>query len=191
MNAFAEWGAPAATAIAAIMTAANLGTRVTGWGFVVFTIGSLLWSYIGISTGQTNLLFTNGFLTMVNLVGVWRWLGRQTKLERGSERMEENSNAAEGFGLFASSALLGSKVISSDDEEIGQVVDVLMHCGEYRIEQVIVTDGGIGGVAEKLRSIAMLQAEYREHILHVSETRAVFERRSEIEPDDWSSYKRV
>lgn len=66
----AGWIAPIATMIAAMMTAANLGARVTGWGFVVFTVGSIAWSLVGISTGQTNLLATNAFLTIVNLVGV-------------------------------------------------------------------------------------------------------------------------
>lgn len=32
----ASWLAPAATMIAAIMTASNAGTRMTGWGFVLF-----------------------------------------------------------------------------------------------------------------------------------------------------------
>ena len=40
----AGWIAPIATMIAAMMTAANLGARVTGWGFVVFTVGSIAWS---------------------------------------------------------------------------------------------------------------------------------------------------
>jgi Na+/phosphate symporter len=68
----AGWVAPAATMIAAVMTAANLGARVTGWGFVVFVIGSISWSIVGISSGQSNLLWTNGFLTLVNAMGVWR-----------------------------------------------------------------------------------------------------------------------
>ena len=85
MSDIAAWAAPAATMLAAMMTAANLGARLTGAGFVVFTAGSLLWLYIGISNGQTGLLVTNGFLTLVNLVGVWRWLGRQWKYEDGAQ----------------------------------------------------------------------------------------------------------
>jgi len=57
--------APSATMIAAMMTAANLGARVTGWGFAVFTIGSICWSFVGFLSGQMNLLATNGFLTLV------------------------------------------------------------------------------------------------------------------------------
>jgi len=56
--------------IAAMMTAANLGARVTGWGFVVFTVGSLCWTAIALSSGQTNLLASNAFLTVVNPVGI-------------------------------------------------------------------------------------------------------------------------
>ena len=47
----AEWVAHAATMVAAMMTAANVGARVTGWGFVVFTISSIAWSFIGKATG--------------------------------------------------------------------------------------------------------------------------------------------
>lgn len=34
----AGWAAPAATMIAAMMTAFNFGARITGWGFVAFTV---------------------------------------------------------------------------------------------------------------------------------------------------------
>ena len=70
MVEIAEWLALGATMIAAMMTAAILGARVTGWGFVVFTVGSITWSFIGTATGQQPLLITNGFLTIVNLVGI-------------------------------------------------------------------------------------------------------------------------
>jgi len=42
-----SWVATVATIIAASMTAANLGTRITGYGFVVFTIGALCWIAVG------------------------------------------------------------------------------------------------------------------------------------------------
>ena len=52
MEDIAGWVAPIATMIAAMMTAANLGPRVTGWGFVVFTVGSIAWSTVAIATDQ-------------------------------------------------------------------------------------------------------------------------------------------
>src|SRR4051812_34927976 len=81
MEDFSSWIAPIATAIAACMTASNLGSRVTGWGFVVFTVGSVAWTSYGAATGQSNLVWQNLFLTAVNLVGIWRWLGRQARLD--------------------------------------------------------------------------------------------------------------
>ena len=40
MDNLAIWVAPIATTLAALMTASNLGSRITGYGFIVFTIGS-------------------------------------------------------------------------------------------------------------------------------------------------------
>src|SRR5471030_3214617 len=105
----AGWVAPAATMTAAVMTAANLGTRVTGWGFIVFTIGSVAWSSVAIGTGQQNLLWTNGFLTLVNLVGIWRWLGRQARYEDGSRAAASRSQAERVPSLFSIGAITGAR----------------------------------------------------------------------------------
>ena len=85
MEQIATWVAPIATTIAALMTASNLGSRITGFGFVVFTVGSLAWLTLGIATDQPNLLWQNIILTLLNLFGIWRWLGRQAKFEEGAE----------------------------------------------------------------------------------------------------------
>jgi len=61
------------------MTASNLGARVTGWGFVVFTVGAAAWIVVGIATNQTQLLWGNIFPGFVNLFGIWRWLGRRAR----------------------------------------------------------------------------------------------------------------
>ena len=50
-----SWVATIATVIAASMTAANLGSRITGYGFVVFLVGSLAWLTTGLLTGQPAL----------------------------------------------------------------------------------------------------------------------------------------
>ena len=96
--------------IAAMMTAANLGARVTGWGFVVFTAGSIAWSIVGISSGQTNLVATNGFLTLVNLVGVWRWLGRQRAYEDGGKSATQASRRSAYPTLFTATGVAGLPV---------------------------------------------------------------------------------
>jgi len=46
------WVATVATIVAASMTAANLGARITGYGFCVFLVGSLAWLFVGFHTGN-------------------------------------------------------------------------------------------------------------------------------------------
>lgn len=149
----AGWVAPVATAIAAIMTAVNLGARVTGWGFVVFLIGSLAWSAVGATTGQTNLLLTNGFLTLVNLLGVWRWLGRQARYEKGGEAAAMASETRAAPDLRTLSSLIGAKVVDRDGEAVGEAIEALLECDGGRLDHVVIRSGGIGGVGEKLSAV--------------------------------------
>lgn len=150
MNEIAGWVAPAATMIAAMMTAANLGARVTGWGFVVFTVGSICWSIIGIASGQQNLLLSNGFLTLVNLVGIWRWLGRQARFGDGSRRATKRSEHAHGPSLMSASTLLSAPVSDRGGDRIATVVDVMLSREGRDIVYLVVTRGGVVGVGEKL-----------------------------------------
>jgi hypothetical protein len=80
----ANWIAPIATTIAALMVATNLGARVTGAGFIVFSIGSIAWMVIGAATGQANLIWQNAVLLLVNIVGIWRWLGLRARYDNGA-----------------------------------------------------------------------------------------------------------
>ena len=41
METTLSWVATIATIVAATITASNLGSRITGYGFIVFTIGSI------------------------------------------------------------------------------------------------------------------------------------------------------
>lgn len=153
MEHLAGWIAPAATMIAAMMTAANLGARVTGWGFVVFVVGSLCWGIVGLSTGQNNLLWTNGFLTMVNVIGIWRWLGRQARYDDGGKAAAQRSAAARAPTLFSASALIGATVKGADGDAIGIVVDTMAECASARLAYVVVSEGGVAGVGERLHAV--------------------------------------
>src|SRR6187549_1278242 len=115
----AGWIAPAATMIAAMMTAANLGARVTGWGFVVFTIGAIAWIVTALATGQQNLLVANAFLLVVDVIGIWRWLGRQARYADGAQVAEEDSAAQGSPDLFAVVELEGRPVLGRDGSTIG------------------------------------------------------------------------
>jgi hypothetical protein len=86
-----SWVATIATIIAASMTAANLGSRITGYGFAVFLIGSLAWLATGIITDQLALMWTNVVLMLLDIFGIWRWLGRQARVEEGARSASEAS----------------------------------------------------------------------------------------------------
>lgn len=175
MEEIAGWVAPAATMIAAMMTAANLGARVTGWGFVVFTIGSVCWAIVGMSSGQTNLLATNGFLTLVNLAGIWRWLGRQRVYEQGGETAKTASRHSSSPSLFTATGIAGMAVLDSAGQTVGKAVEALVECASGSVSYVVVASGGVGGVAEELRAVRReavrfecdrLQLAFGEYELH-------------------------
>lgn len=153
MGEIAGWVAPIATAIAAIMTASNLGTRVTGWGFVVFSIGSLSWVTFALATDQQNLLLANAFLTIVNFVGIWRWLGRQATYDRGARAAEADSNRAPSPDLFALGTLSNRAVVDQTGETVGHIVDGMAECGTGRISYLVVREGSEAAVAERLHAL--------------------------------------
>lgn len=139
--------------IAAIMTAANLGARVTGWGFVVFTVGSVCWSVVGLGSGQTNLVATNIFLTLVNLVGIWRWLGRQRAYENGAKAATRASRRSSAPSLFTATGLAGMPVVDWNGDALGKSVEALIECASGSVSYVVVATGGPGGIDEQLRAV--------------------------------------
>jgi hypothetical protein len=151
-NSFA-WVATVATIIAASITAANLGSRITGYGFIVFTIGSLAWLGLGLVTNQPALMWTNAALTFLNLFGVWRWLGRQAAVEDGSRAAAEASKDLPGEALFPISLLTRGAVCSSSTQ-LGTCVDAMAGTRSGRIAYVMVSQGGIAGAGETFRKLA-------------------------------------
>lgn len=148
-----QWIAPAATMIAAMMTASNLGARMTGWGFVVFTAGSVSWALIGASTGQASLQATNIFLTVVNLVGIWRWLGRQAKYQDGAKAAADESEAGEGPSLVPATGVSGLEVTDQAGARLGLCVEALIEQESGRIEYIVVATRNAVGLDEELRGV--------------------------------------
>jgi len=151
--AAAQWIAPAATVIAAILTAANFGARTTGWGFVVFVLGSISWAIVGALTGQMNLLATNAFLTLVNLVGVWRWLGRQARYQDGARTAADRSKHAAGPSLVAASAINGLSVNDLAGVPLGSCVEALIGRERAEITYIVVASRNAVGLDEELRGV--------------------------------------
>lgn len=168
-----------------MMTASNLGARVTGWGFVVFTIGSIGWSLVGVSSGQTNLVATNGFLTLVNAVGVWRWLGRQRVYEDGGESAVAASRRSSSPTLFTATALGGMPVVDSGGDIVGSSVEALIACSSGEVSYVVIAAGGFGGIDETLRAVARADVDLGCDQLRLRITTNDFERLEVLGAGDW------
>src|SRR5690349_2027550 len=179
-----SWAATIATILAASMVAANLGSRITGYGFVVFTIGSLLWVRTGVTMHQPALVWTNGVLAALNLFGIWRWLGRQTKVEEGARAASEASEHTPGEALFPVSLLSHAPVVHGTIE-LGHCIEGMAGCSSGRLSYVVVSQGGLAGVGETLRrlpwSSATVDGERVIAAMRVEE----FGRLEELPRDQW------
>ncbi|MBL0924521.1 MAG: hypothetical protein IBJ12_08680 [Sphingomonadaceae bacterium] len=94
MNGPVEWIAAIGTIFAAAMVAADYSRRVTGFGFVLFSIVSCLWVYSGLTAKDgMPLAIQNGVLLLINLFGVWQFLISRRK-KREIEKAEEIAEQA-------------------------------------------------------------------------------------------------
>jgi hypothetical protein len=181
----AGWVAPAATMVAAMMTAANLAARVTGWGFVVFTVGSVGWLIVGLGSGQTNLIATNAFLTLVNAIGIWRWLGRQVAYEDGGNSATKASRRTSDPALFTGTGIAGMDVRDRDDQPLGKAVEALIECGSGTVSYVVVATSDAGGIKECLRAVPREQIAFSGEALTLSLSAASYEDLAVLEAGDW------
>src|SRR6185503_13150578 len=148
-----SWVATILTILAASMTASNLGSRVTGYGFGVFTIGALCWIVVGGITHQPALMWTNVVLTLLDVFGVWRWLGRQARVEEGARTASEASQRTPGEALFPVS-LLGRATVRCGGTDVGHCIDAMAGCRSGRLDYLVVSEGGVAGVGETLRRLS-------------------------------------
>jgi hypothetical protein len=72
-----KWTASISGMIAACAVAADLGRRVTGWGFVLFLLSSAAWITVGLLDEEAALSTQNAVLFVINVVGVYRYLIRK------------------------------------------------------------------------------------------------------------------
>ena len=185
MQEIAGWIAPVATMIAAMMTAANLGSRVTGWGFVVFTVGAIGWVIVALASGQQNLLISNGFLLLVDLVGVWRWLGRKARYDAGANLAVERSAAGPTSTLIALSRIEGLTVRGADGAPIGTTVEAMAACDSGTIAYVVVRDGGMAGVGEQLHALGWREVMIHDDGVETRLTSDALTRRPALDPTCW------
>ena len=153
MESFASWAAPGFTTIAALMTASNLGSRMTGWGFGVFLLGSILWALLGYLTDQPNLVVQNVILSLLNIFGMWRWLGLQGRIDEGAGAAQEKSRAAPSETLFPVSLCTSADIVDRDGRTLGMAIDGMAGCGSGRITYLVVSEGGVAGVGERFHRL--------------------------------------
>ena len=181
-----SWIATIATVTAASIVASNLGARITGYGFIIFTIGSLAWLGFGLATDQMALVWTNIALTFLNLFGIWRWLGRQARVEDGSRAAAQASHSAPGEDLFPVSLLARAKV-RSGTSELGSCVDAMAGCRSGRIAYVMVSEGGFAGAGEHLRRLAWSELHVDEDEVVTRLGQAQFCKLEPVSKDEWPS----
>jgi hypothetical protein len=185
MDQIASWVATIATILAACMTASNLGWRITGTGFIVFTVGSIAWLAVGLLTGQPALVWTNIAMTGLNLFGVWRWLGRQASVEHGAERAAATSERLPGDTLFPASLLTRAKLVGHDGEALGTLVDAMVESRTGTLCYLVVTEGGVAGVGERLRRVDWSHAKLDGQQVRAGLDARGFAGLPELAKDDW------
>jgi hypothetical protein len=81
-----RWFATINGIFAAIAVAGNFGRLVTGIGFIVFTLSSVAWIAAGYLEDMSSLVIQNVVLTVINLIGIYRYLianGRRSLAKKG------------------------------------------------------------------------------------------------------------
>lgn len=93
MNGPIEWIAAIGTILAAAMVAADYSRRVTGFGFVLFSIVACLWVYSGLTAPDgMPIAIQNGVLLFINLFGVWQFLlsrKKKREIDKAAEIAEQ------------------------------------------------------------------------------------------------------
>ena len=78
MTDIIQWTATLTGIVAAIMVAGKFGERISGWGFLIFTVSSIAWITFASIKGEPPLAIQNAVLLAVNLFGVYRHLIMRT-----------------------------------------------------------------------------------------------------------------
>ena len=94
MDGVLGWIGAIGAVIAAALIAADLGRKVTGWGFVLFCAVSVVWIVSGLTSKEgMSVAVQNAILLLINAYGVWQFL-LSPKKKREIERAEELANKA-------------------------------------------------------------------------------------------------
>jgi hypothetical protein len=88
MNSPLEWIAAVLTIVAAGLVAANIGRRVTGWAFILYTAAAIAWIVSALLNDTMPLAIQNGILLVIDLFGIWQYL-LNPKKKKVIDRVEQ------------------------------------------------------------------------------------------------------
>jgi hypothetical protein len=182
-----DWIAVNATIVAALITAANLGARVTGSGFVMYTLASAIWIATGVMNDfePLSVVVMHGVLVFINLFGVWRWLGRERRYEDSREHAQKRSRWARVPTLFSAGSMLGSSVAGRGKDSLGTVVDAMFNSDEKSIAYVVISEGGIAGAGETLRAVPPEHLKFEDESIVCDLSESDWHALPPIENDHW------
>ena len=182
-----DWIAVAATIVAALITAANLGARVTGSGFVMYTLASAIWIATGVMNGfePLSVVVMHGVLVFINLFGVWRWLGRERRYEDSRDHAHKRSQWARVPTLFSAGSMIGSSVAGRGKDELGTVVDAMFNSEEKQIAYVVISEGGVAGAGETLRAVPPEHLKFEDGNIVCDLSERDWQALPPIEDDHW------
>ena len=182
-----DWIAVAATIVAALITAANLGARVTGWGFVMYVAASAIWIATGIENGfePLSVIVMHSILFVVNSFGVWRWLGRERRYEDSREHAHKRSKWARVPTLFSAGSMIGSSVAGRGKDSLGTIVDAMFNSEKKGIAYVVISEGGIAGAGETLRAVPPEHLKFEDDSIVCDLSESDWRALPPIENDHW------
>jgi hypothetical protein len=76
-----EWYATVSGIVAALMIAADVSRRVSGWGFVLFCTMNVAWIWFALIDETGGLVTQNVVLFFINVLGIYRYLIRRKPVE--------------------------------------------------------------------------------------------------------------
>ena len=182
-----DWIAVTATIVAALLTAANLGARVTGSGFVMYTLASAIWIATGVMNDfePLSVVVMHSVLLFINLFGVWRWLGRERRYEDSREHAQKRSRWAHVPTLFSAGSMIGSSVAGRGTDSLGTVVDAMFNSDKKSIAYVVISEGGIAGAGETLRAVPPEHLKFEDESIVCDLSESDWRALPPIENDHW------
>ena len=68
----AKWAGTVFGVTGASLIALNL--PISGWGFLLFLVSSVSWTVAGVMMREHSLILLNAVFTVINVLGIYRWL---------------------------------------------------------------------------------------------------------------------